>query len=250
MYLTKIANRNILLRMGDFTPRPLPPMPARVKGLFRIADLRLDLDAANAGKTWLLLPEGFRDQECGLLYPLPSGRNELQKLAAIPIPLAKQDCGVIYLRRALKAFNGRQAKRQSATLDIAYKGRQAENVVRKVQVLAKELRAEARAAVEEVKQEAQKAVANLNDLFALGREGIDGQMKAHLAGENWHDEKVDAAAFRECFRMVTQAVKGLGLPSGQRDKAREAVMEEIAKSLEDTREAVALAPGGDEEKPN
>ena len=50
------------------------------------------------------------------------------------------------------------------------------------------------------------AIANLNDLFALGRRGIDGQMQAHLAGETWMGEEINARAFRELFRMVITGV--------------------------------------------
>lgn len=229
----------------------IPKMPERAPGAaFTVAGLRLDLISAAAGKTWLLLPDGFRSDECGNLYPLPSDRADIQKLVAIPIPRRKKDSGVIYLKRALKEWRSRQEHRQSAALGAARAEQQVLQAKAEFTAMTREMKAEARAAVEEVKQEAQKAVANLNDLFALGREGIEGQMRAHLAGSEWQGEKIGADAFRECFRMVTQAVKGLGLPSGQRDKAREAVMEELAKSLEDTRDAVAMAPGNDGEKPN
>ena len=46
--------------------------------------------------------------------------------------------------------------------------------------------------------------------------------------------------------MVTQAVKGLGLPSDQRKPATDAIMEELAASLKATREAVALSVVPDE----
>src|SRR3990167_9941467 len=201
--------------------------------------LRLDIDAAMAGKTWLLLPEGFRDRESGKVYPLPCRRQELQKLIAIPIPEDKTDSGCQYLRRAMKMWRSRQERRQSVIYDVGRSADKAQNNVRKLVQLSKELRAEARAAVDEVKQEAQKAVAGLNDLFALGREGIERQMKAYLAGAEYQGEKIDGEAFRSCFRLVTQAVKGLGLPSDQRDKARDVVMEEVAKSVEATRSALS-----------
>ena len=43
--------------------------------------------------------------------------------------------------------------------------------------------------------------------------------------------------------MVTQTVKGLGLPSDERAKAKGAIMEEVGAALKDTREVVDLAPG-------
>ena len=63
-----------------------------------IASLRLDLEAAKAGHTWLLLPEGFRDQSDGSKYPLPSRHQDIFKLACIYIPPLKNDAGCIYLK--------------------------------------------------------------------------------------------------------------------------------------------------------
>lgn len=213
-----------------------------------IKSLCLDLDAARAGRTWLMLPTGFRDQSSGLTYPLPTARSELQELAAIDIPLRKEDSGCRYLRRALKEWKGRQLKRHSAVLDTGRREAQVKKSHQNYLHRMKELRVQANKAVDEVRKEAERAVANLRDLFALGREGLDGQMKAHLEGVEWKEEKISAAAFRECFRMVTMAVKGLGLPSEQRDKAKEAVLEEVAASLRDTQETVALGPGTDPEE--
>lgn len=205
------------------------------------SSLRLNVAAAMEGQTWLLLPEGFRDQECGELYPLPSDRLSLQQLASIPVPRNKKDSGCLYLKRVLKVYKRRQAHKQSAVLDVARRevaiGRAQENFSARLQGL----RAEVTAAVEGVKQEVERATASLNTLFTLGRQGIEGQMKAHLEGALWQGEGITASAFRECFRMVTQAVKGLGLPSEQRNHAAEAVMEEVAASLRDTQETVALA---------
>lgn len=193
------------------------------------------------GKTWLLLPDGFRDQECGEAYPLPSDRTSLQQLVAIPIPHNKKDSGCIYLKRALKLWQRRQAHKQSAAFDVARRvesiGRTQESYNAKI----RKLREEAIAAVDGVKQEAERATASLNTLFSLGRRGIEGQMQAHLANTQWQGEQISASAFRECFRMVTQAVKGLGLPSEQRASADEVVLEQVAASIRETQETVALA---------
>ena len=79
-----------------------------------IASLRLDLEEAQKGRTWLLLPQGFRDQQFGKTYPLPSRRLELQKLVAIYIPKNKKDSGCLYLRRALDKWKKQQARATSA----------------------------------------------------------------------------------------------------------------------------------------
>ena len=85
---------------------------------FEMADLRLDLDSAIAGKTWLLLPEGFRDEASGDSYPLPRRTEDLQRLAVIPFPPRKKDAGCHYIRRAIKLWRARQTKKNSAMLDM------------------------------------------------------------------------------------------------------------------------------------
>ena len=201
--------------------------------------LRLNLKDAMEGKTWLLLPDGFRNQEGGKTYPLPTSRPELQKLIVIPIPANKSgDSGIYYLHRAVEAFKRRSAERLSP-IDMSRKINEVDNLKHALREQARRFKLSANEAVEEVRAEAGKAIASLNDLFALGREGLGGIMKAHLAGEQWKGEAVSTDQFMGCFRMVSQAVKGLGLPSEQRDKARDAVMEEVAKSLESTRSAIS-----------
>lgn len=216
---------------------------------YTIGSLRLNLQAAIDGKTWLLLPEGYRDQDSGKSYPLPSRRHELQKLAAIYLPPhhEKQDSGCIYIRRALAKWKKRQQSANSAILDTN----------RRVHAIAREhsdyksklkgLRQEAKQAVEDVRREAAIAVSSLNDLFVIGRKGIDGQMRAHLSGKEWKGEKITARDFRDCFRMVTQAVKNLGLPSDQTKHAQEAVTEELAASIRSMQETMSLVPSTDTE---
>ena len=205
-----------------------------------IASLRLNIEAAIEGRVCELLPEGFRDNDSARTYPLPSARTELQKLVAIPIS-PNVNSGNIYLQRALSAFKRKQARRTSAVNDIAFRSQKIAVDSSRLKAQMNELRAEAQSAVDGVKAQAEQAIASLSDLFALGRRGLESQMQAHLSGSQWQGEAISAAAFRDCFRMVTQAVKGLGLPSEQRGKAAEAIMQEVADSLEATREAVAMA---------
>ena len=233
-----------------------------------IRSLGLDLEAAEKGRTWELLPKGFRDQSHGSTYPLPTRRLELQKLAALYIPPNKRDAGCLYIRRATEKWKQLQQRAQSALLNMGRKESAIEQSFRNYNRVIRKFQKEAREAVDKVREEAQQAIASLNDLFALARRGLDGQMRAHLAGDKWphaddcrpdacsdkcKGEVITAAAFRQCFSMVTRAVKGLGLPSDQRAKADEAIMEELAASMRDTQETVALqnstsiAPGTEPE---
>lgn len=209
-----------------------------------IASLRLDIEAANTGRTWLLLPEGFRDVP--KTYPLPTRGQELQILAAIYIPPRRQDAGCQYLRRAVRAHKDYMRRTQSQIFR-GEKQIQSMHRLRSAHLeQMQELRAEVRTAVAQVQEQAREAIASMTDLFSLGRRGIDAQMRAHLENKKLPSgETISASAFRECFRMVTQAVKGLGLPSEQRESSRQAVIEQAAEALEATRSAIALAPGTD-----
>jgi len=221
--------------------KDIPDFNKKIK---TIKGLRLDIESAMNGKTWLLLPHGFRNWECGKTYPLPTRRSQLQKLAAITVPTyeRKRDCGCIYIRRAITKWKDCQRRTNSAILDA---GLRAESIARKDQNLTayvKEQRSRIKEHINNVKEDCVKAVASLNDLFAIGRKGIEGQMNAHVNDEPWKGEKIDARAFRECFRIVTTAVKGLGLPSDQKGPAADAVVNEVAAAIRATQETQALAP--------
>ncbi|MHC4315266.1 MAG: hypothetical protein ACYSW3_22705 [Planctomycetota bacterium] len=205
------------------------------------------MDLAIAGKTWHLLPEGFRDRESARAYPLPSGRQELTRIATITPPPGQNDNGCVYIRRCRKKLKEVDLRRISAVHDIEFrehkiaKGEKA--FTKKMEILEEE----AKRAVEAVKEEAEKATASLADLFALGRKGLKGQMEAHLNATEWQGEKINAKAFRDCYSMVSGTVKALGLPTDQKKSAQEVVIAEAAASLRATQDALSLAPGSEDE---
>lgn len=210
--------------------------------------LRLDLEAGRQGKTWLILPDGFRDADSGKKYPLPNSIRELDRLLKIPIPAGKRDAGCTYLRRAIKLSAQLLHRKQSAILDVGRRYNKAIETSRRFEEHIKDKKAEAERILDEVRASRDKAIASLSQLFDLGREGLEGQMKAHLAQEEWRGEKISAEDFRQCFRMVSQAVKGLGLPSTERETARSAIMEQAAAALRETQEALAMSPSADADK--
>ena len=153
----------------------------------------------------------------------------------------------IYLNRAIVAVKGRRMRRQSAVLDM---GRRQRTIIEMQSTLKSRMKAaqvEAALAVEDVRQRAVEAIAGLDELFALGRRGLDGQMRAHLDNQQWQGEFITAQAFRQCFRMVSMAVKGLGLPSEQRQVATKAVMDQVAESIKATQDAITSGPGDEDE---
>ena len=210
-----------------------------------IESLKLDVASAVAGQTWKLIPSDYRTYEHVASYPLPSRGREIEIVARIEFPVEKRNCGVTYIRRCRAELERRGSKRLA---DIASTEVRRQKLLRRVANSSHEFRKKAREAdrtireaVEGVRDVAAREVATLSDLFSLGRKGIRDQMEAHLNGKKLKGEKISASAFRDCFKIVTAAVKGLGLPSDQRKPATEAVMEEVAASLRDTQEAIALS---------
>jgi hypothetical protein len=193
-----------------------------------------------------LLPEGHRDQASGQIYPLPSRLQDLQILSTIFVKSAKIDSGCLYIRRAIAHLREQGKRKQSALLDIGTRVEKVQHAHEKYLQSVKHVKLEIQETLAGVKREAEQAIANLTDLFALGRKGIEGQMKAHLDGTEWHGEPIDAKAFRECFRMVTQAVKGLGLPSDQRDAAERVIVDELADALAATQDALSQVTDDEE----
>jgi len=198
---------------------------------YTIDNLRLDPQKAIDGKTWLLLPDGFRDAASGKHYPMPTQLGELRIIASIPIKMAKKDSGTAYIRRCETEWKRRQSRRTSAVLDTE----------QKLEQFINNAKSEVKNAVDEVREEAQRASASMTDLFSLGRRGIKEQMEAYLADVELHGEKINHAGFRQAFQMAAQVVKSLGLPDVEKKNAREAILEQAAEAIRGTQEAASLS---------
>ncbi len=221
------------------------PLPKLAKGKWSLKNLNLDLNAAKEGKTWLLLPEGYRDSEYGLTYPLPSNRRDLQILSSIVIPEHKGDSGCKYLRRAVEEWKRQQRKQLSALLDVDHRNHQIHQAQYQYTAKLKKLTAEARKAANEVREEAKRQVASLSTLFDLTKKGLEGMIQAYLDNKEWHGEKVRNSEFLAAGRIVTQTSKAFGLPPKASDNMTQALMDEYAASVKGTKEVVALAPSDD-----
>lgn len=209
---------------------------------YTIASLHLNLDAASRGKTWELLPPGFRDAEAATRYPLPSSFEDIHQIAIIPLRRNARDGGTVYMRRIAEEYKRRIANRQTALLDIGHDKVRLERQFKRHKRVVDQSINEVRNVVADFKMEADKAIATLNDLLVIGRKGMEGQMIAHIKGEKWQNETIDSAAFRNCFRLITQAVKSLHVPAGTEEaQAREAIVAQAAEALRATQDAVELA---------
>ena len=208
---------------------------------YTIDNLRLDPQKAIDGKTWLLLPDGFRDAASGKHYLMPTQLGELRIIASIPIKMAKKDSGTAYIRRCETEWKRRQSRRTSAVLDTEHKQDQIAQTHKKLEQFINNAKSEVKNAVDEVREEAQRASASMTDLFSLGRRGIKEQMEAYLADVELHGEKINHAGFRQAFQMAAQVVKSLGLPDVEKKNAREAILEQAAEAIRGTQEAASLS---------
>ena len=215
---------------------------------YTIENLKLNVEEAQNGRTWLLLPEEHNSSVLAKEYPLPTDKEEILILALIEPGLHRMDSGAIYLRRAHKRWKEVRRGKIRAPINIERVEQKTEEMGKQFEKRLEALEAKANTALQRVQDAASNAIASLDDLFRLGREGLEGQMKAHLAQEEWKGEGINARAFRDCFRMVFQAVKGLGLPTAEESKAREAIFEELAASLRATQEATVMNGVGVGEK--
>lgn len=218
--------------------------PEKTKSnLHTIASLRLDVMAAMKGQTWLLLPEGFRHAIAGQTYPLPSLLKDLQSLVVIPIPPRKQDAGCKYLKRALLAYKKKLAGRQSAILDTQFKQKQIEETASNVMDRMKVLRTEATRARDEVRAEAEKAIASMSDLYSGIKKGLLEMIEAKNKNRPYQGRNVTNAEFLTAARIVTQSVGKMGIPPGDHKKTQQAVLDELAAAIKSSQEALDMAPG-------
>lgn len=184
-----------------------------------------------------------------MTYPLPTTRAELAKLVEIPTPPFKRDAGCVYLHRASQKWLRKPIRRiDPLEADEQRRVHNAYDATKKFKERMQRVEADVRLSAAQVHNAAASAVASLTTLFELGRKVIDGQLQAHLNGEEWKGERISASAARDCFRMVTQAVKGFGLKTDQAPAAQDVIMREAAEAIKATQDAIALAPGIDGEK--
>ncbi len=232
-------------------PMPYEDPPKKLKGRYpyTIKSLRLDLQAAEDGKTWKILPVGFRAKECGTTYPLPSNPKELQRMTTLFIQPTTahrryEDSGVTYLKRAVDRWKECQLNRRSALLDAESNRNKIRLEKDNFHSAVKIQKQNIRDAVKEVRAVAQESIASLHSLFNLSRKVIEGQLEAHLAGEKWQSEKISAQAGRQLATIVMGGVKAFGLQTDQKESAKEAIaLEEAAANIKASRETVKLGPG-------
>lgn len=219
-----------------------------------IKSLRLDINEAKQGRAWNILPDGFRGKGVGHSYPLPSSTVELERISYMPLIAGKRDSGTVYIRRIKTEYKRRIARKASLANDVSCRTekvkRVQENFIAKSAFLCgqmHEARDSVRIEAEKIKAE---MAASVSDLYETAKGELGKQLEAAKEGNTYHGEKITAKAVRECYRLILQTVKGLGLPSVDEDGARETIDKELADAIRGIQENIVVIPDCDEDVEN
>ena len=219
-----------------------------------IKSLRLDLKEVEQGRPWNLLPIGFHGVGVGKSYPLPSSLQELEKLAYLPAFPGKLNSGSVYLRRAKNEYKRRLTRKSSLANEVSSHAEKVKRVQENFIAKSEFLRGQMHEARDSVRIEAEKIkaemAASVSDLYETAKGELGKQLEAAKLGNDYHGEKITAKAVRECYRLILQTVKGLGLPSTDDDEARDTVEKELADAIRGIQETVSIAPGPDGDTEN
>ena len=206
-----------------------------------IATLNLNVVAAEEGKLYLLLPEGFR--QAGKVYPLPKVVGELARVGALSLPRfgakGKSLGASAYIKRCREEYGRKVMRRRGAPEEAVVRG--VKDRVGDVNKSITEAEAQIAQAVSEFQLKAVEATASLTDLYSLAKSGLEKVMSGYLKGVGEDEEPITTAEFTNAAgKVLSQVAKlGAGLDPEGKVEAEDAVFEEFEK----TRERVARSSG-------
>lgn len=210
--------------------------PARQNHTIR--GLRLDIVAAEAGKTYLLLPYDVRgDYAAADAYPLPGNIGELARIAELPLRRNGRHGGARYIRRARKAMLRRATHIKAVDLDMS----RAECSEKALQVAkaAADARATMDEAVAGVRAEALKSVASMGDINEKLKQAADRIVTAFLADQPINGEPVTVKEMSDVIGKGWTHVARLGSGVIDGDGKQESEATIISEFNQATRDRLA-----------
>ena len=218
-----------------------------------IATLNLNLQAAEEGRVFDLLPEGYKFQ--GDIYPLPQDMGEVARLSALKLKrgvAGKTSQGArAYIKRCRDAYGNYLGKKRSGGSAVG--GRKYELIAKAADDAKLEIEkanAEVAAKLSEFRLAAQEATASLTSLYALAKTGLERVLTGYVKDEPVNGEPITAQMAVNAAGKVLQQVAKLGAGLDPEDK--EQAEEEVFKEYEATRVRLGrssgkVAPGSGEE---
>lgn len=212
-----------------------PPKWRRPGQSYTIQSLRLDMAAARAGKTYLLLPFDVRgDYKMAEAYPIPSGISELAMVAELPIKRNSRHGGARYIRKARKAMLRRAPHLKAAAFDMSLA--ECEEKAVNVHKAAAAAQADIDAAVAGVRAEALRSVASMGDINEKLKQAADRIVTAFLADQPINGEPVSVKEMSDVIGKGWTHVARLGsgaIDSDGKAEAEGTVLAEFNKARAD-----------------
>jgi hypothetical protein len=218
--------------------------PIPVADRHTIASLSLNVDGAESGRMYELLPPDYR--YLGDKYPLPTDIAELARLTALPIKPGRPRAGAsgvyIYLKRCRAEY---EKRRDRKALKVKAEREVVAGVEESVQVAEagiKDAVAEVEVLMSDLRLKAAEATASLADLNALAKFGLQKIMQAFNAGEELNGELIAPSIFVSAADKVLRQVAKLG--DGALDPAgREEAESEVFEEFQRTKDRLMLSSG-------
>lgn len=227
---------------GADTPKAKPK-----RLIHTIASLMLDMEAARAGKPWLLLPRGPRGRVGGgREYPLPTAYQELKRLAELPFKAKGRDETTAYLRRARRRLTQHTSKNDVA-LGVLTNATAVKKASGEIGATLKDAKQKIAAAVADVQAEAIKAAASLTDLYGLTRAHAARVLEAALKDAPINGEVPTIDQATNVMKAILGHVAKMGagiLAPDEKDEAEDAIVEQYMAA---TRARLLKEKGGETE---
>ena len=208
-----------------------------------IESLRLDMEQAENGRPWFILPPDVRGiDRCGDTYPLPKELADLKRVAEVKIPGNKQrDMGCRYIYRARRAVKNRLTSISLA--GAVGKLQEADEIVKDFRHKALKARSEMQEALKGVREAARETLVTMQDLGAEFKAGMMEIAKAYRSGGQLNGKEVTTSQFIDAAGKVFTHTRGMAqgvLDDATKGESEAEVMSELARA---SRERLKKAQG-------
>ena len=207
-----------------------------------IAGLRLDVEAAEAGRYWEILPVEARKSE--YLWPTPIGTEELCRIDCITLPgSAKLNAGASYIRRCKRTLARRRARLKAYRVEAPIA--RADQAAERTEALAAKFEEDLAALKEGVRKRASDLTISLGDLHDQVKRVAGLMLSAYEAGETVNGEPVSQRTAADIIGKVmthTARMGGAAIDATGASEAEASLMEEFNEA---TRKRLAKEVPGD-----
>ena len=204
----------------------------RSVGPHTIQSLRLNVEEAEGGRTWLLLPPDVRrDKYKARSVPVLTQIGELARVADIKLAPRVSNAGAQYIRKCRAAKKRRAVNTRLADIEV---GRaECEEMSAQTATVAAKAQAAMEAEVERVRLQAAKTLVSMADLNGLAKGAATDILLAFREGRTVNGEPITVDQAISAFGRVFSQVGKLGagaLDGAGKEQAEDEIMREFAEA--------------------